>query len=80
MTDQVDRDGRLPGLVRLAVDLGALRENYRRVAGMAERTAAVVKANAYGLGAVRVVEALGPGGLSGFLRGHVERGGSRCVQ
>ncbi len=47
-----------PALARVTVDLRALRENYRRVASVG-RTAAVVKADAYGLGAVRVVEALG---------------------
>lgn len=67
MTDEVDSDGRVPGLVRLTVDLGALRGNYRRVARAGERTAAVVKANAYGLGAVRVVEALRREGCRDFF-------------
>ncbi|MDE0420497.1 MAG: alanine racemase [Gammaproteobacteria bacterium] len=67
MTDPVDRDGRVPALVRLTVDLSALRDNYRRVASVGERTAAVVKANAYGLGAARVVETLRREGCGDFF-------------
>ena len=66
MTDRV-QGGADPGLARLVVDLRALRENYRRIAGVGDRTAAVVKANAYGLGAVRVVEALAREGCRDFF-------------
>jgi alanine racemase len=46
--------------VRLTVDLDALRENYRTLAALAApaRTAAVVKADAYGLGAPAIARAL----------------------
>lgn len=49
-----------PGRARLEVDLGALGENWRRLAALARpaATGAVVKANGYGLGAVRVAGAL----------------------
>lgn len=67
MTDPVDGESRVSGLVCLTVDLDALRENYRRVARAGGRTAAVVKANAYGLGAVRVVEALRREGCRDFF-------------
>ena len=45
-------------LARLIVDLRALRANYRRLADAAPNAGAVVKANGYGLGAVRVLQAL----------------------
>ena len=67
MTDRIRSGDSDPGLARLRVDLGALRENYRLVADVGNRTAAVVKADAYGLGAVRVVEALGREGCRDFF-------------
>ncbi|MDE0039577.1 MAG: alanine racemase [Gammaproteobacteria bacterium] len=67
MSDRIRSDDSDPGLARLTVDLGALRENYRRVADVGSRTAAVVKADAYGLGAVRVVEALCREGCRDFF-------------
>ena len=67
MTERIRGDDADPGLARLAVDLRALRENYRRIAAVGTRTAAVVKADAYGLGAVRVVEALGREGCRDFF-------------
>ena len=58
MSDRVDGPEGESALARLTVDLRALRANYRRLVDAGSRTAAVVKANAYGLGAVRAVEAL----------------------
>ena len=58
MTTRRDAHGSDMELARLTVDLDALRANYRTLAGGSGRTAAVVKADGYGLGAVRVVEAL----------------------
>lgn len=54
---------------RLIVDLGAIRRNYRTVRRACERAeaAAVVKANAYGLGLERVVEALQGEGCRTFF-------------
>ncbi|MBF9045388.1 alanine racemase, partial [Rhodobacterales bacterium HKCCE4037] len=42
----------------LHIDLSALTANYRALAARAGETAAVVKADGYGLGAARVAEAL----------------------
>ncbi len=67
MTEHVHGGYSEAGLARLTVDLRALRENYRRIADVGERTAAVVKADAYGLGAVRVVEALAREGCRDFF-------------
>lgn len=67
VTDDVHGNSLEPGLARLTVDLRALRANYRHVAGVGNRTAAVVKANGYGLGAVRVVEALVREGCRDFF-------------
>ncbi len=53
----------------LTIDLGALVRNWRllneRVSGA--RCAAVVKADAYGLGAARVAPALAPAGCQQFI-------------
>jgi len=53
----------------LTVDLGALATNYRALAGRARpaATAAVVKADAYGLGIAQVVPALVKAGCSRFF-------------
>ena len=67
VTDPIHGGDFETGLARLTVDLRALRENYRRVAEVGNRTAAVVKANGYGLGAVRVVEALVREGCRDFF-------------
>lgn len=52
---------------RLSVDLQALRANYRFIAGAAPAAGAVVKANAYGLGAAEVARALCAEGCSAFF-------------
>ena len=67
MTDRIHGQDSGRGLARLTVDLGALRENYRRIADLGNRTAAVVKADAYGLGAVAVVETLCKEGCRDFF-------------
>ena len=67
MSDAVDGGDGGSALARLTVDLRALRANYRRLVDAGSRTAAVVKANAYGLGAVRVVEALCNEGCRDFF-------------
>ncbi|MGO4841891.1 alanine racemase, partial [Rhizobiaceae sp. 2RAB30] len=61
----------------LTVDLGAIRENYRRLAarlGGVARCAGVVKADAYGLGAAEVAPALAREGCLTFFVAHVEEG------
>ena len=59
----------LPALARLIVDLDALRANYlslcERVTG--RTVAAVVKANAYGLGVQEVAPALAAAGCGTFF-------------
>ena len=54
---------------RMRVDLGALTENYRTLKRIAEpsRCAAVVKANAYGLGVSQVATALVSAGCDAFF-------------
>lgn len=52
---------------RLCVDLQALRANYRFIASAAPAAGAVVKANGYGLGAVRVARALREEGCREFF-------------
>ncbi|RYE51824.1 MAG: alanine racemase, partial [Hyphomicrobiales bacterium] len=58
---------------RLTIDLNALRENYaavsRRIAPA--KCGAVVKANAYGLGAMPVVDALRRAGCTHFFMAHL---------
>lgn len=68
--DEAADDG---GAVRLTVDLGALRANYRTLASMAAsaRTGAVVKADAYGLGARRVARVLYEEGCRDFFVAHL---------
>jgi len=61
-------------LARLTVDLDALRRNYRRIVDKAPRTAAVVKANGYGLGALRASEALSQEGCRDFFVATVAEG------
>ena len=61
-------------LARLTVDLGALRTNYRLLAGKSKRTGAVVKANGYGLGARPVVRTLIDEGCMDFFVATVDEG------
>lgn len=58
-----------PALGRLVVDLDALRANYRTLTALAPgaSVAAVVKANAYGLGAAEVARALDAIGCGTFF-------------
>jgi alanine racemase len=60
----------------LTIDLGAIAENYHRLQAAApgSRVAAVVKANAYGLGAAQVGEALWQAGCRTFFVAHEEEG------
>ncbi len=74
MTVEIDDGATDIGLSRLTVDLKALRSNYRRVAEAGTRTAAVVKANAYGLGAAPVVAALLREGCRDFFVATVAEG------
>ena len=65
MSDRADRAG-----ARLIIDLGAIRRNYRAlVARVGERVtvAAVVKADAYGLGAAKVAPELAAAGCGDFF-------------
>jgi alanine racemase len=61
---------------RLTVDLGALAHNYRALCDMAapSRCAAVVKADAYGLGAAAVAPRLAAAGCSTFFVATVAEG------
>jgi alanine racemase len=56
-----------PGVI--VIDLGALRRNYRRLAALAvpAETAAVIKADAYGIGAVEAASALAAEGCATFF-------------
>lgn len=60
----------------LTVDLGALAENWRRLAALAApaRCAAVVKANAYGLGLAECAPALWAAGAELFCVAHLDEG------
>lgn len=61
----------------LTINLAAIRENYRLLAarlGGVARCAGVVKADAYGLGAVEVAPALAREGCLTFFVAHVEEG------
>ena len=72
MVDSVDasRAG-----ARLTVDLGAIRDNYRLLAGKTEGAcAAVMKADAYGLGMEQVAPALALEGCKTFFTAHLEEG------
>lgn len=61
-------------LASLIVDVGALRANYRYLDDAASHTAAVVKADGYGLGAVRVLQALRQEGCKDFFVATVAEG------
>ncbi|MDZ7928146.1 MAG: alanine racemase [Agrobacterium sp.] len=58
----------------LTIDLGALRDNYLTLAAMAPtaQTAAVVKADAYGLGAEIVSQVLFDAGCRNFFVAHID--------
>lgn len=60
----------------LTIDLGAVAANYRALAGCAHPAvcAAVVKADAYGLGAAKVAPALARAGCRHFFVAHAEEG------
>ncbi|MEX5746429.1 alanine racemase [Massilia sp. X63] len=60
---------------RLTVDLGAIRDNYRLLARMTTGAcAAVMKADAYGLGMEQVAPALALEGCKTFFTAHLEEG------
>jgi len=70
MVDSVDasRAG-----ARLTVDLGAIRANYRHLASMSRAScAAVMKADAYGLGMEQVAPALALEGCTMFFTAHLQ--------
>lgn len=70
MVDSVDasRAG-----AQLTVDLGAIRDNYRLLAGMSKGAcAAVMKADAYGLGMEQVAPALALEGCRVFFTAHLQ--------
>ena len=58
----------------LSIDLGAVRANYRLLRRRLDGTAcaAVVKADAYGLGAARVAPALAAEGCRHFFVAHLD--------
>ncbi|NTF34019.1 alanine racemase [Rhizobium skierniewicense] len=60
----------------LTIDLGALRDNYLKLRAMAPNavTGAVVKANAYGLGAEVVAPVLYDAGCRHFFVAHIDEG------
>jgi alanine racemase len=60
----------------LTVDLDAVADNYRRLAARAApaTTAAVVKADGYGLGMARVAPALAAAGCTDFFVAHLDEG------
>lgn len=74
MTSPLDRSA-LAGAI-LTIDLGALRENYRRLTTRLEGVtcAAVVKADGYGLGAAVVASALREEGCRSFFVAHAAEG------
>src|SRR3954469_21969725 len=70
-TDPASRAGAV-----LEIDLGAIVDNWRRLARMAApaRSAAVVKANGYGLGAAPVAQALMEAGCRLFFVASLDEG------
>lgn len=73
-TTPISADGAPSG--RLTIDLGAVRENWRRLDARAAgvETGAVVKADAYGLGLARVAPALWQAGARRFYVARTEEG------
>lgn len=72
---QSDSSARRAGAV-LTVDLAAIQSNFRLLRGRANGLdcAAVVKADAYGLGAARVAPALAAAGCRRFFVAHLQEG------
>ncbi len=68
--------GAASGVAVLTVDLGAIVANWRRLAELAQpaRCAAVVKADAYGLGLASVAPALAAAGCREFFVAHLAEG------
>jgi alanine racemase len=67
----------LMGTATLSIDLDAIAANWRaldRASGAGVQTAAVVKADAYGLGAARVARALAKAGARRFFVAVAEEG------
>ena len=63
------------GTATLTIDLNALRKNWRRLNAMSStETGAVVKADAYGLGAARVAQTLADEGARSFFVAVAEEG------
>ena len=63
------------GIATLKIDLNALRVNWRRLNAMSStETAAVVKADAYGLGAARISASLRDEGVQSFFVAVAEEG------
>ncbi|MFT9458668.1 MAG: alanine racemase [Acetobacter orientalis] len=60
----------------LTIDLGAITENYKLLAQKVQGAtcAAVVKSDAYGLGAIQVAQALEQAGAKEFFVAHVDEG------
>jgi alanine racemase len=57
---------------RLEIDLGAIADNWRYLAGLSKgETAAVVKADSYGLGAAQVAPVLAQAGCKTFFAAHL---------
>lgn len=73
---EAGRDGTGAHGARLTIDLGAIRENWRRLAaaGPGAECAAVVKADAYGCGVGRVGPALWAAGCRTFFVAHLSEG------
>jgi alanine racemase len=69
-------DSRAMGQAILTVDLGALVDNWRRLAARAQgaECAAVVKADAYGLGVAPAARALLDAGCKSFFVAHLSEG------
>lgn len=69
-------DAARPAGAVLTIDLGAIRANYRTLRGLLGNAAcgAVLKADAYGLGAKRVAAALASEGCSTFFAAHLSEG------
>jgi len=76
MVDQPADDALAQGQAVLAVDLGALAANWRQLSARARKAecAAVVKADAYGLGIAPVAKALLAEGCRTFFVAHVCEG------
>ena len=63
------------GIATLTIDLNALRVNWQRLNSMSStETAAVVKADAYGLGAARISASLLDEGVQSFFVAVAEEG------